>query len=291
MAAMGTVTEQADHLLSFTPDTTHVALHFVDPDLDNTGHTATVIAASATGATAGLLPGSLGTAELMSFFNVDNVIKTSGTSNGTINTTFSAPDLAFDYLAAGQQLVIDYKVQLDDHAGGVSTQDVLITVIGTNDKPIYLSGPESAHLIEGDHVSPAGNLTAHGDLFFTDIDLSDTHAVSTTVTATRSGGGAIPISNADLLAALSTTLEDSTGHLLGEVDWDFALSNSAASFLSAGELLTLTYNIKVTDPAGGSDTQVVTVTVLGTNHPVAITSDPEFSLALRTDRHHRIVCD
>ena len=49
------------------------------------------------------------------------------------------------------------------------------------------------------------------------------------------------------------------------------MSNSAASFLSAGEILTLTYHIKVTDPAGGSDTQVVTVTVLGTNHPAVNT--------------------
>ena len=40
----------------------------------------------------------------MSFFNVDNVVKASGSSTGTINTTFSAPDLAFDYLAAGEHL-------------------------------------------------------------------------------------------------------------------------------------------------------------------------------------------
>jgi hypothetical protein len=66
-------------------------------------------------------------------------------------------------------------VQLDDHAGGVSTQNVQVTVVGTNDKPIYLSGPESAHLIEDQNVDSSGNLTAHGDLFFTDIDLSDTH--------------------------------------------------------------------------------------------------------------------
>ena len=79
----------------------------------------------------------------MSFFNVDNVVKASGSSSGTINTTFSAPDLAFDYLAAGEQLNITYMVQLDDHAGGVTTQNVAVTVIGTNDKPIYLCGPET----------------------------------------------------------------------------------------------------------------------------------------------------
>ena len=59
------VTEQAGQTLSLAPDTTHVTLHFIDPDLDNIGHTASVIAASASGVTSGILPGSLGTAELM----------------------------------------------------------------------------------------------------------------------------------------------------------------------------------------------------------------------------------
>ena len=204
-----TVTEQANHILSLTPDVAHVALGFTDPDLTNTGYTASVIAASDSGVTSGILPGGLGTAELMSFFNVDNVIKNSGSSAGTINTTFSATDLAFDYLAAGEHLNITYVVQLDDHAGGVSTQNVQVTVVGTNDKPIYLSGPETSHLIEGQHVSSAGNLTANGDLLFTDVDLSDSHTVSTTVTATRSSGGAVPLSNAALLAAFTTSVSGS----------------------------------------------------------------------------------
>jgi VCBS repeat-containing protein len=274
-AAVATVTEQANQTLSLSPDTAHVVLNFTDDDLANTGHTASVISASASGETSGILPGSLGTAELMSFFNVDSVVKAAGSSSGTINTTFSAPDLAFDYLANGQHLNITYVVQLDDHAGGVSTQNLVVTVIGTNDKPVYLSGPESAHLTEGQHVSPAGNLTAKGDLFFTDVDLSDTHTVSTTVSAAVSGGGAIPLSNAALLAAFTTSLEDSTHHLLGEVDWNFALANDMASFLAAGQVLTLTYHVAVHDNAGGAAVQDVTVTILGTNHPVVITSGPE----------------
>src|SRR3954471_5107453 len=270
--ALATVTEQANTTLSLSPDTVQVALNFTDDDLANTGHTATVLSASATGNTTGII---FGNAELMSFFHVDNVVKNAGSSDGTINTTFSGPDLAFDYLAAGEHLDITYVVQLDDHAGGVSTQNVQITVVGTNDAPIYLSGPESAHLIEDQNVNSSGNLTAHGDLFFTDIDLSDTHSVSTTVTATRSGGGAIPLTDAQLLAAFATSLEDSTGHVLGEVDWNFAFSNSASSFLGGGETLTLVYHVTVQDPSGGTATQDVTVTILGTNHPVVITSGPE----------------
>ncbi|MHB8271396.1 VCBS domain-containing protein [Bradyrhizobium sp.] len=274
--ALATVTEQANTTLSLSPDTVQVALNFTDDDLANTGHTATVLSASATGNTSGII---FGNAELMSFYHVDNVVKASGSSAGVINTTFSGPDLAFDYLAAGEHLNITYVVQLDDHAGGVSTQNVQITVVGTNDAPIYLSGPESAHLIEDQNVNSSGNLTAHGDLFFTDIDLSDTHNVSTTVTATRSGGGAIPLTDAQLLAAFATSLEDSTGHVLGEVDWNFAFSNSASSFLGGGETLTLVYHVAVQDPSGGTATQDVTITILGTNHPVVITSGAESASA------------
>jgi VCBS repeat-containing protein len=271
--AVATVTEQANKTLSLSTDTVHVALAFNDADLANTGHTATVLSASATGNTSGIL---LGNAELMSFFDVDNVVKNAGSSNGVINTTFSAVDLAFDYLAAGEHLNITYVVQLDDHAGGVSTQNVQVTVVGTNDAPFYICGPETEHLTEGQDLDSSGNLHASGDLLFTDIDLSDTHTVSTTVTATRSGGGAIPLTNAQLIAAFTTALTpDSTGHLIGDVDWHFALQNSASSFLQAGETLTLVYHVAVTDPSLASDSQDVTITILGTNHPVVITSGPE----------------
>jgi len=274
MSAGATVTEQPDTILSFSPDIAHPTVQFTDPDLANVGYTASVIGVSVGGVTTGLLPGILGTAELMSFFHVDNVVKAAGSSTGVINTTFAAPDLAFDYLAAGEQLVITYAVQLNDGSGGTTTQNVNITVVGTNDDPIYLSGPESAHLTEGQNLS-SGNLTASNDLFFTDVDLSDTHTVSTTVAASRSSGGAVPLSSATLLAALSTSLDDSTGHLFGDVDWSFSLPNSDVNFLSGGETLTLTYDITVTDPAFGTDTQVVNVTILGVNHPVMITSGPE----------------
>jgi VCBS repeat-containing protein len=78
-----------------------------------------------------------------------------------------------------------------------------------------------------------------------------------------------------LLAAFHTSLgPDSTGHLLGDVDWNFALDNDDVNFLQAGQTLTLTYHVTVADGAG-TDTQDVTVTILGTNHPVVITSGPQ----------------
>lgn len=257
------VNEQANKTLSFSPDSVNIAVHFTDVDLTNTGHTATVIDVSASGATGGILPGALGEAELMSFFDITSVVKASGSSNGTINTKFSAPDLAFDYLSAGETVDITYTIKLDDHAGGISNQTVVVTVVGSNDKPYYLCGPECAQLAENQNVSPAGELTAQGDLLFTDIDLSDSHNVTTTVVATLSSGGAIPLSEAELLAAFQTSVQDSTGQLLGEVDWNFAIGNDLIGFLNEGETLTLTYTVKISDGEGGFDTQTVTIKIDG----------------------------
>lgn len=139
--------------------------------------------------------------------------------------------------------------------------------------PTYFSGPEAAYLIEA--ANPTVDLTANGDLIFKDVSRPDSLNISTTVTASRSSGDPVPLSNATLLAALSTSLEENNGDVRGEIDWDFSLLNGDVNFLAAGETLTLTYDITFTDPSGGSATQSVTVQILGINHPVVITSGPE----------------
>lgn len=279
-SAGATLSEQVNKTLSLSLDTANIALQFTDVDLNNTGHTASVLSVSASGNTSGILPGSLGTAELMSFFDIQNVVKNSGSSNGVVNTKFSAPDLAFDYLAAGEQIQITYVVQVDDKKGGLSTQNVVVTVNGTNDKPVVIGLPEARHLTEGEDLT-AGNLTAAGDFVFSDIDLSDTHTVSTTVTATLSSGGTVPISEADLIAAMGAALaddpnspgnpNDSTGDLFGKVVWSFALSDSDVNFLAEGEVLTLKYQIIVTDPSGASSSEEVCITIVGTADPILLT--------------------
>ena len=142
ISAGATVTEQPNTTLSFSPDVAHPTVQFIDPDLAETGFTASVVGVSASGVTTGLLPGDLGTAELLSFLHIDSVVKASGSSSGAINTTFSAPDAAFDYLAAGEQLNITYAVQLTDPGGTATTTNVNVTVIGTDDAPVTACRPQ-----------------------------------------------------------------------------------------------------------------------------------------------------
>ena len=56
-------------------------------------------------------------------------------ATGSQEWTFSAEDESFDYLGDGQSVTLTYTVEIDDGHGGLDTQDVVITVTGTNDAP------------------------------------------------------------------------------------------------------------------------------------------------------------
>ena len=79
----------------------------------------------------------------------------------------------------------------------------------------------------------------------------------------------------DLQNAIITTLHDSTGTGHGGIDWNFSLPDKDLDFLNAGDTLTMTYDITVSDGSTTS-TQQVTVTATGT-------ADPSLVLPASTD--------
>src|SRR5262249_21978404 len=187
-------------------------------------------------------------------------------SSGSIVTTFSAADNNFDFLAAGETLPITYNVTVTDNNGAGLTQLVTIIVTGSNDAPVLAADASGPHT-----TTQAVNTS--GTLIFTDVDLNDHHTVSTSVTsAAWSGGATLPSGLAAVLAgALSTTTADSTGSGSGSIAFSFGAAD-ALDFLAAGQTLTITYNVTVTDNNGVSSTQPVTITVTGTNDAPVITA-------------------
>ena len=195
--------------------------------------------------------------------------------SGSIAVTFSAADFNFDFLAANETLTVVYNVTATDNGGVSLTRPVTVTITGTNDAPVLAADASGPHAVtEG--------LSTTGTLTFTDVDLTDHHTVSTSLASapTWSGGTTLPSGLAAVLAgALSATTTNSTGSGSGSIAATFSAADSAFDFLAAGQTLTVTYNVMVTDNNGGNSSQPVTITITGTNDgPIAVAdtnaSDP-----------------
>ncbi len=136
---------------------------------------------------------------------------------------------------------------------------------------------------------PGGPLTAKvptsGTLAFDDVDLTDTHTVSTALTGAvgvlngvtlLNGVDKLPPGPLGLLeAALSASIaNDSTGTGSGTIHWKLAdLPVYIADFLTKGEVLTLTYTVTLTDSQGATTTENVVVTITGTDEAAVVWID------------------
>jgi VCBS repeat-containing protein len=68
----------------------------------------------------------------------------------------------------------------------------------------------------------------------------------------------------------SGTLADSTGGVTGSIHWTFSVVDGALDFLAAGQTLVQSYAVTIGDFHNGPATQIVTVTLTGTNDPTVI---------------------
>ena len=195
---------------------------------------------------------------------------------GTATWTYSIPDHAFDFLAAGETLTMTYMVRVDNNfdLGNEFTQvPITITVTGTNDAPVITTGAQTVALSAGS--TPGGPLTladqASGNLSFADVDLTDTHTVSTKLSSAALGNG--DSVSSDALTLLDRTFSaslaaDSTGTGNGIIDWSLSkLPTDVTDLIPAGQTLTLTYTVTLTDSQGATSEQTVTVTITGTENP------------------------
>ncbi|WP_460885333.1 VCBS domain-containing protein, partial [Ramlibacter solisilvae] len=103
----------------------------------------------------------------------------------------------------------------------------------------------------------AATLTVTGTIRFDDQNNGDTHVASTAVVSNSLGGS----------LTASVTTPDPNGANAGVVTWSYNLpnSNTAVQSLAAGQQVTETFNVTITDNGGLSVTQLVTITITGTN--------------------------
>ncbi len=133
-------------------------------------------------------------------------------------------------------------MQVDDGHGGITTQNVVVTVTGTNDTPVITSSAQIGTITELSNPSqpnPTGSTTldtATGAVTFTDVDLSDTHTVTVTgVAATGITTGLA--TNSTVLGWLSLgALTDTTGTgATGSDAWSFSAQDKNFDYLAVGE--------------------------------------------------------
>ena len=169
--------------------------------------------------------------------------------SNTVGWSFSVDDADLDFLAAGQTLTQVYTITVSDgQPGGTVTQDVTITITGTNDAPTVTGAVDSGGVTED------GTLSASGSIDFADVDLADVH------TATFLAGGL------GYVGTFSVGVDDnSTGDGSGQIGWDFSVDNSAIQYLAVGQQLIQTYTVTIDDGEGGTVDQLVTITITGTN--------------------------
>jgi VCBS repeat-containing protein len=260
--ATGAVSELTGVSGATTLDTASGAIRFTDAnpaDLHNTSVTGVTVS----GVTSGL-PAST---TLLALISTNAATEQVGATAGTIGWSFAAADKMFDYLAAGESATLTYAVLLSDNHGGSVSQNVTLTVSGSNDGPVIALGTSAVAAIT-ELTSVTGSLandSATGVIRFSDLDTSDLHSASITGVVASGTVTGLPAS-ATLLGWLAKgSLTEQAGPAAGSLPWTFTAPDSAFDYLAAGQATTLTYTLVLADNNGGTVNQTVSVTITGTN--------------------------
>mgnify|MGYP003669514198 CR=1 FL=1 len=236
-------------------------------EVDDTDLLNSSVALSGTTTTGPAIPSGLATALASSVS-----ITQTGTNDGSIAWDFSLDNGMVQYLADGETITATYTITVTDDSGtgnNTTTQDVVVTITGTNDQPTITVVDVTGAVTE-DATTP--NLTDSGSVTFAEVDDTDLLNSSVALSGATTTGPAIPSGLATALASSVSITQ--TGSNDGSIAWDFSLDNSLVQYLADGETITATYTITVTDDSGtgnNTTTQDVTVTITGTNDQPTIT--------------------
>jgi VCBS repeat-containing protein len=242
------------------------AITFIDVDLTDT-HTATIKGVSVTGVATGLANGVIDLGWLQLGYLSDS---TNGVQ-GAQNWSFSAPQSAFDYLADGETVTLTYTVEVSDHHGGFVSQDIAVTINGSNDAPV-VGAIAQQNLTEQSDTSA---LTSTIAVNFTDVDLSDAgHSASVTHAVASGATNGLALNEAALIALVKPgEVDKAAGSTSGAVELSFSAASTAFDYLKQGQVLTLKYTVAIDDGDGGVTSRDFVITVTGTNDAPSIVGE------------------
>ncbi|SMC61039.1 VCBS domain-containing protein [Polynucleobacter kasalickyi] len=182
-------------------------------------------------------------------YSIDNNIGTYGSlalDSKTGQWTYTFDNAHHQDLAQDESHTEIFTVTVTDDQGATTKQDVAITVNGTNDAPVITSGTQNGI------VGGGGTNNTGGQINVTQSDHGSTATFSVDHTHGTYG---------------SVGIDSRTGQ------WTYTLSdNEEDHALSEGESRDEIYVVTVNDGKGGSTSQTITVTIVGTNDAPIVTS-------------------
>ena len=197
-------------------------------------------------------------------FNIVNV--NTNANNGTVTWDYTITEDKLDFLATGETVTATFTITVDDAKGGSVSQDVIITITGSNNAPVI-----EVVRISGD-IKEGIKLSDNGSIKFIDLDLTNTPTASETTKSITS--------TTILTAAQKTAIENAfsitntAGNTNnGTVTWNYSIAENAIEFLSLGETVTATFTITVNDAKGGTVSQDVTIIITGTNDAPTVSAE------------------
>ena len=155
------------------------------------------------------------------------------------------PNAEINSLGAGQTEVLTFTITVADQHGLTDDDTFTITLTGINDLPVFNLGAMTEYTITDTDVISETNTqeSISGELTATDVDIGDT----LTWTSTR-----------------PTNLNDYGEFTIGPNTgvWRFA-PDAGINDIDAGQTEVLTFTITVADQHGGTDTETVTINLVG----------------------------
>ncbi|MDG4889253.1 VCBS domain-containing protein, partial [Mesorhizobium sp. WSM4887] len=175
--ATGSVTEDSP---AGATETSSGTISFADVDLTDS-HSVTASFLSSTNA-GGLQLGSL---------IATKTLDTSGGTGGTGAWNYSVNNSAIQFLAAGQTIQETYQVTVTDNHGGSTSQNVVVTITGTNDAPVIdLNGGSAGTSTSINYTAGSAATAIAPTATITDIDSTNFGGGSLTVGFTANGTSA-----------------------------------------------------------------------------------------------------
>jgi VCBS repeat-containing protein len=204
-------------------------------------------------------------------------------ADGTYTYTLDDADADTDALAQNESASDVFTYTMKDAAGAASSATLIVAITGSNDGVVISASNTTASGSTGEAVdgSPAEQTNAShiasGMITFSDADAADVHGATATFMGAvwhKNGGATQALAGGP--GALSFTPVDEAPASPAfpgakTVGWNYAVSDSALDFLAQGETVDVTYNVAVSDGAGSTAVQQVTVTLNAANDaPVAV---------------------